>query len=100
MSLHNVPLSGTLSLLPEAAMLEATRRTHLQGQPKLFIAYKGVGLSMDKTRRAAIYCRVSTDDQSCDRQQRDLLAFAKRAGYEVVAIHKEVASGARRSEEH
>jgi len=44
-------------------------------------------------RRAAIYCRVSTDDQSCERQERDLLEFASRAGYDVVGIWKEVASG-------
>jgi putative DNA-invertase from lambdoid prophage Rac len=43
----------------------------------------------------AIYCRVSTDDQSCDRQERDLRAFAERAGHQVVAVFKETASGAR-----
>jgi DNA invertase Pin-like site-specific DNA recombinase len=36
---------------------------------------------------------VSTADQSCERQERDLTAFAKRAGYEVVGIYKETASG-------
>ena len=40
-------------------------------------------------QRTAIYCRVSTADQSCDRQERDLLAFAARAGYEVVGIWAE-----------
>ena len=44
-------------------------------------------------QRAAIYCRVSTADQSCERQERDLIAFAARAGYEVVGIHKETGSG-------
>jgi putative DNA-invertase from lambdoid prophage Rac len=44
--------------------------------------------------QVAIYCRVSTDDQSCDRQERDLRAFAKRAGHKVVAVFKETASGA------
>ena len=44
--------------------------------------------------QVAIYCRVSTDDQSCERQERDLLAFANRAGHEIVAIFKETASGA------
>ena len=44
--------------------------------------------------RAAIYCRVSTADQSCERQERDLTAFADRAGYEVVAAFKETGSGA------
>ena len=46
-------------------------------------------------QRAAIYCRVSTQDQSCERQQRDLAAFALRAGYEVVGVFKETGSGAR-----
>jgi len=44
-------------------------------------------------QRAALYCRVSTADQSCARQERDLTAFAERAGYTVVAIFKETASG-------
>lgn len=44
-------------------------------------------------KRAAIYCRVSTADQSCERQERDLLTFAERAGYEVVGVHKETGSG-------
>jgi putative DNA-invertase from lambdoid prophage Rac len=44
-------------------------------------------------RRAAIYCRVSTADQSCERQERDLTAFAARAGYEVVGVYKETGSG-------
>lgn len=46
-------------------------------------------------QRAALYCRVSTADQSCDRQERDLRAFAKRGGFEIVAVHKEQASGAK-----
>ena len=44
--------------------------------------------------QTATYCRVSTSDQSCERQERDLKAFAKRAGYKVIAIFKETASGA------
>jgi len=32
--------------------------------------------------------------QSCERQERDLHAFAKRAGHKVVAVIKETASGA------
>jgi len=42
---------------------------------------------------AAIYCRVSTADQSCERQARDLRAFAKRGGYQVVKVFKETGSG-------
>jgi putative DNA-invertase from lambdoid prophage Rac len=45
--------------------------------------------------QVAIYCRVSTDDQSCDRQERDLRAFARRAGHKVVDVFKETASGAK-----
>jgi putative DNA-invertase from lambdoid prophage Rac len=47
-------------------------------------------------QRAAIYCRVSTSDQSCDRQERDLRAFAKRGGYEVVGVFKETASSSKK----
>jgi putative DNA-invertase from lambdoid prophage Rac len=46
-------------------------------------------------QRVSIYCRVSTEDQDCDRQERDLKAFAERAGHEVVGISMEKASGAR-----
>jgi putative DNA-invertase from lambdoid prophage Rac len=42
----------------------------------------------------AVYCRVPTDDHSCERQERDLRAFAKRAGHKFVALFKETASGA------
>jgi DNA invertase Pin-like site-specific DNA recombinase len=52
--------------------------------------FRGVQLG-----RVAIYCRVSTDDQSCDRQVRDLKAFAKRSGHQVVGVFKETASGAK-----
>ena len=44
-------------------------------------------------QRAALYCRVSTSDQSCERQERDLAAFAARAGYEVVGLLRETGSG-------
>lgn len=46
-------------------------------------------------QRVALYCRVSTVDQSCDRQERDLLAFAEQGGFEVVGVFKESASGAK-----
>jgi putative DNA-invertase from lambdoid prophage Rac len=46
-------------------------------------------------QRAALYCRVSTADQSCTRQERDLAALAARAGYEVIGVFKETASGTR-----
>lgn len=50
---------------------------------------------MGQPPRAALYCRVSTREQSCERQEHDLTAFAGRAGYEVVAIVRETASGVR-----
>lgn len=46
-------------------------------------------------QRAAIYCRVSTNDQSCERQERDLKAFAKKAKLKIVGVWKETAPGAR-----
>ena len=45
--------------------------------------------------QVAIYCRVSTDDQSCEYQERDLRAFARRAGHHIVSMFKETVSGAR-----
>jgi hypothetical protein len=44
-------------------------------------------------QRVALYCRVSTADQSCVRQERDLAAFAERSGYDVVGTFKETGSG-------
>ena len=44
-------------------------------------------------QRAAIYCRVSSSDQTCKRQERDLLAYSKRAGFKVIGVWKEVGSG-------
>ena len=44
--------------------------------------------------RAAIYARVSTSDQSFERQVAELTAFAERGGYDVVGMFKETASGA------
>lgn len=43
--------------------------------------------------RVAIYARVSTKDQNCDRQIADLENYAQLANYQVVAIYKETASG-------
>lgn len=44
---------------------------------------------------AALYCRVSTDDQTCARQERDLIEYANKLGYEVLVVLKETASGAK-----
>jgi DNA invertase Pin-like site-specific DNA recombinase len=48
-------------------------------------------------KKAALYCRVSTVDQSCECQERELLAYAKRAKYSVVGIWKETASRGKNS---
>tara|TARA_R110002049_G_scaffold232701_3_gene405284 strand:- start:314 stop:994 length:681 start_codon:yes stop_codon:yes gene_type:complete len=45
-------------------------------------------------QHAAIYTRVSTSDQSCERQLVELTAFAERGGYDVVGVFKDTASGA------
>jgi putative DNA-invertase from lambdoid prophage Rac len=45
--------------------------------------------------RAAIYTRVSTKDQNCDRQHTELVSYAARCDYDVVGIFRETASGAR-----
>ena len=58
------------------------------------LASRGAG-GVQLGQRAALYCRVSTADQSCARQERDLIAFADRAGYEVVGVFKETGSGVR-----
>jgi DNA invertase Pin-like site-specific DNA recombinase len=50
---------------------------------------------MDNQKTAVIYARVSTNDQSCQRQISDLQAFAVRAGYNVVEVFQEKASGAK-----
>lgn len=44
-------------------------------------------------QKAAVYARVSTSDQSCERQIGELNSFAERGGFEVVGIFKETASG-------
>lgn len=51
----------------------------------------------ERRRRVAIYCRVSTSDQDCDRQERDLIDYAKRAGFEVVEVFRETLSGIRKA---
>ena len=64
---------------------------HKQNQSVTDRRAEGVQLG----QRAAIYARVSTTDQSCERQIVELSAFADRSGFEVLGIFKETASGAR-----
>ncbi len=44
-------------------------------------------------QRVALYARVSTADQSCQRQVAELTAYAERSNFEVVAVAEETASG-------
>ena len=66
------------------------RISHQQNQRLARPISEGVQLG----QRAAIYARVSTTDQSCDRQVMELTAFAERGGYEVIGVFKETAPGA------
>lgn len=52
-------------------------------------------MGQTKLRKSVIYCRVSTGEQNCDRQEKDLLDYATRAKFEVVGIFRETASGAK-----
>ena len=45
-------------------------------------------------RRAAIYARVSTADQSCERQVSELTSFAERCGHDVAGTFRDTAPGA------
>jgi DNA invertase Pin-like site-specific DNA recombinase len=44
-------------------------------------------------QQVAIYCRVSTTDQSCERQERELRSYAKKAKWKIAGIWKETGSG-------
>jgi len=54
-----------------------------------------LALRVQLGQSAALYCRVSTADQTCARQERDLNAFAKQAGDKVVGVWKETGSSAK-----
>jgi DNA invertase Pin-like site-specific DNA recombinase len=40
-------------------------------------------------KRVALYLRVSTDDQTCENQRRELEAAAKRHGWEIAAVFRD-----------
>ena len=52
---------------------------------------------LEQRRRVVLYCRVSTSDQDNDRQERDLRAYAERAGFEIVGVFRETLSGIRKA---
>ena len=49
-------------------------------------------LTMSSACRAAIYARVSTDNQTADNQLRELQAVAERRGWQVIEIYSEPAA--------
>ena len=59
------------------------------------VGYRPRSRGVQLGQRAAIYVRVSTTDQSCERQIAELTAFAGRSGLAVLGIFKETASGTR-----
>jgi hypothetical protein len=67
------------------------------GQQEMHLMISAVAKPMLARRQAAaLYCRASTTDQTCARQERDLRAFARKACYtKVVEVWKETASGAK-----
>lgn len=56
-----------------------------------------MGLKADVSKKAIIYCRVSSRNQKrkgdLERQKRSLLEYAESKGYEVIVILEDVASG-------
>jgi putative DNA-invertase from lambdoid prophage Rac len=80
---------GILALCPPKQLVLWTRKN----------GRGGAGYSVEKLGgkngqiRAAIYCRVSTHDQNCDRQRADLTSYADRCGYIVSCCHTETGSG-------
>ena len=64
----------------------ATRKCH-------FLGLWDEGFNWDRLRR--FIAGYQTADQTCARQERELRAFAKKAGYKVVGVWKEIASGAK-----
>lgn len=46
-----------------------------------------------KPQRVAIYVRVSTQDQSCDLQRRELIECAQARGWELVQVFEDKATG-------
>ena len=57
-----------------------------------------VSRSVDQTMRVALYCRVSTKDQRCDMQLRDLRAYCAARGFTIIREYLDVGqSGAKDS---
>jgi DNA invertase Pin-like site-specific DNA recombinase len=46
-----------------------------------------------KPKKAALYVRVSTQEQKTDMQQRDLQEYAAKRGYEIFQVYQDVITG-------
>ena len=44
---------------------------------------------MNKAKRVALYVRVSTSDQTCENQKRELRAWARNAGHTIVTVFED-----------
>ncbi len=49
----------------------------------------------DSVKRAGVYLRVSTKEQTVENQERDVRAWAERLGLEIVTVFSDTASGAK-----
>lgn len=47
--------------------------------------------------KVAIYCRVSTDEQFVDKQEKQLKEYCQKNDYEVYAVYKDICSGMKTS---
>ena len=50
-----------------------------------------------KTIRAAVYVRVSTTDQNCELQLREIQDYATRQGWDITETYQDTVSGAKAS---
>jgi predicted site-specific integrase-resolvase len=57
-----------------------------QAEVKAYLSVRQIG---GIVMRAALYLRVSTDDQTTDNQERELRAAAARAGHEIVRVYRD-----------
>jgi len=51
------------------------------------------GLRHEDEKRVAVYVRVSTDKQELENQERQLIPFCERSGWEIFKVYRDVISG-------
>src|SRR5215469_1966528 len=59
------------------------------------LSFHGFGPDGGTGMRAAIYARVSTTDQNCELQLRELQAYGERQGWSIVETYQDTLSGAK-----